>query len=195
MDDDLFQNENHKYSLLWQNGYKPARWKKLAKIAFRLAKSMDQPSLIDFGFGTGEAMDFFANKGFPVAGVDVSSYATQQQREKGRTVYNTTLDDLSMFSDNSFALGFCNDVIEHIPESLITHSLDEMVRVSKEYLLVSVCPTPSHHLSLDGENLHLTVKPTNWWEQTFQSYGTVQRIPLPFSRSARYVIKLHDKHA
>jgi len=81
-----------------------------------------------------------------------------------------------MLETNKFNVGFCNDVIEHIPEELVLPSLNEMTRVCSDYLLLSVCPTPSHHLSLDGENLHLTVKPELWWEDLLQRYGEVQKV-------------------
>ncbi len=95
-----------------------------------------------------------------------------------------------MIPDNQFKIGFCNDVLEHIPEELVVPSLNEMARVCSDYLLISVCPKPSHHLSLDGENLHLTIKPESSWEELFQKYGNVRKIKFWFSRSARYVIDL-----
>ncbi len=187
----IFGREDSKYSSLWMSGYKDANWKKLAKIGLTLAKSMGgNPSLVDFGFGRGSAMDFFEEKGLYVEGVEISEYAVRNQERKGRKVYHTSLDNMTMIEDNRFNIGFCNDVIEHIPEDLVIPSLDEMTRVCSDYLLLSVCPTPSHHLSLDGENLHLTVKPESWWKELFRNYGKIQEINLLFRRSARYIIDL-----
>jgi hypothetical protein len=193
MDSAIFQKEDKKYSLLWANGYSDANWKRLAKYGWKLARSIkEKPSIVDFGFGRGSTMDFFQDKGLYVEGVEISQYAVEQQKGH-RKVYHASLDKLEMLGDNQFNVGFCNDVIEHIPEEYVTSSLDEMARVCSDYLLMSVCPTPSHHLSLDGENLHLTVKPESWWENLFQNYGEVKRIKFRFSRSARYVIDLKSQ--
>ena len=191
MEKKLLGKEDKKYSDLWENNYNDARWRKLAGKVIKLKKRYSKiPSLIDFGFGTGNSMDFFEENGFNVAGTEISSYSIENQRKKGRVVYHTSLDDLSMLEDNQFNIGFCNDVIEHIPTELVDKSLEEMTMVCSEYLFISVCPNPSHHLSLDGENLHLTVKPKQWWEKKFENYGDVKRIKFFLNKSLRYIISL-----
>lgn len=187
MDKTTFQNEDKKYSELWQDGYKDANWKRLAMILLKEVPNHEK-SLIDFGMGRGTALDFFEQKGFYVEGVDISSYAVGVQLKKGRKVYHTSLDNLSIFRENQFNLGFCNDVIEHLPINLVHKSLEEMSRVCSEKLFISVCPTASNHLSLEGENLHLTIKPQEWWDEEFKKYGQVQRVKFLFSRSLRYII-------
>ena len=160
MKESTFQREDLKYSFLWNNGYTDANWKRLAREGIKKIESLEgAPSVIDFGFGRGSAMNFFEERGIEVAGVEISKYAVEEQKKKGKKVYHTSLDNLNMFVDKRFRIGFCNDVIEHIPENLIAQSLDEMTRVCSDYLFLSVCPTPSNHLSQTGENLHLTVRP------------------------------------
>ncbi len=190
MNETVFHREDQKYSSLWMDKYKDANWKRLAKTGLKLTESLNEnPSIIDFGFGRGSAMNFFYQNGLYVEGVEISKYAVKQQN-RGNKVHHSSLDNLSMLETNKFNVGFCNDVIEHIPEELVLPSLNEMTRVCSDYLLLSVCPTPSHHLSLDGENLHLTVKPELWWEDLLQRYGEVQKVKFFFSRSLRYIIDL-----
>jgi ubiquinone/menaquinone biosynthesis C-methylase UbiE len=193
MDTNLFRKEDSKYSGLWQNGYKDANWHKLANYALNVANSIDgKVTMVDFGFGKGTAMDFFISNGIDIQGVEISDYAVQTQLSKGKKVYHSSLDNMSMFKNNQFRIGFCNDVIEHVPENLIMPTLREMARVCSDYLLISVCPTPSHHLSLEGENLHLTVKPKEWWEDKSDNYGDVKRVKFFLSRSLRYEIDLKN---
>ena len=189
MDKSTFLTENKKYSRLWQNGYKPANWERLAKA---LTGRIDPhgKTLMDFGFGKGNALDFFENRGFRVVGVEVSDFAVEAQRLRNREVYHSSLDNLSFLNDNYCNIGFCNDVIEHLPEELVVPSLGEIFRTCSDYLFLSVCPNHSHHLSLDGENLHLTVKPKEWWEEQFSKLGKVEELKFRFSRSLRYSIKL-----
>lgn len=191
MENILLMGEDRKYSDLWENGYNDARWGKLAGKVIKLKKEYSEdPSLIDFGFGTGNSMDFFEKKGLNVSGTEINSYSIENQRKKGRKVYHTSLDDLSMLKNNQFNIGFCNDVIEHVPTNLVDKSLEEMTRICSDYLFISVCPNPSHHLSLDGENLHLTVRPKEWWEKKFENYGDVKRIKFFLNKSLRYLISL-----
>ncbi|MBS3113718.1 class I SAM-dependent methyltransferase [Candidatus Woesearchaeota archaeon] len=193
MDTIRFGRENRKYSALWQNGYGDANWRRLAKYVLAKVDTSERLSLIDFGFGRGAALDFFERHAFYVEGVEISSYAVENQRSKGRSVHYSSLDNLPMLKDGQFSIGFCNDVIEHVPEDLVAPSLEEMTRVCSRYLFISVCPTPSHHLSLNEENLHLTVKPVLWWEEQFKRYGEIERLRFLFSRSARYKINLNPK--
>ncbi len=195
MDYELFNREDTKYSDLWQDDYKEAHWKRLAKgVLSEVKLSGDIPynmQLIDFGFGRGSTLEFFSKKGFYVAGNDISAYAVRQQLQKGREVYHSSLDDLSVLRSKRFHIGFSNDVLEHLPEDLIHPSLSEMSRVTSKYLFLSVCPKPSHHKSLGGEPLHLTVKPLAWWEEQLSVYGEVKELKFIFSRSGRYIVKLN----
>jgi 2-polyprenyl-3-methyl-5-hydroxy-6-metoxy-1,4-benzoquinol methylase len=194
MEHSFFAAEDDKYSALWKDDYRDANWKRLASIVLKKTASYDgHVSLLDFGFGSGRSIDFFESKGFNVCGVEISSYAVGVQLAKGRDIYHASLDDLCMLGDKQFDFGFCNDVLEHIPLHLIGRSLAEMVRVCSDALFLSVCPTPSHHLSKESENLHLTVRPEPWWANEFMKYGPVERFRFLFSRSVRYTINL--KHS
>jgi len=193
MDAETFAREDRKYSELWKDGYREANWKRLARAVLGSCtpnKNGQRTSLIDLGFGRGAALDFFEEKGFRVAGVDISSYAVLVQRPKKREVYQASLDDMRFLTDGCFDIGFANDTLEHIPEELIRASLAEAARICSEYLFVSVCPMPSHHLSLEGENLHLTVKPRKWWEEQLAALGRIERVPFLLSRSLRYAVEL-----
>lgn len=192
MDQATYSREAKKYDWLWANGYRAARWKKLADHTLRRAAGIDatRPALIDLGAGNGEALRYFAQHELEVKGVDISAYAALQLREEGYDVRQASLDDLSMFPTGLFHIGFCNDVIEHVPEELVRPSLEEMARVSRDYLMISVCPTPSHHLSQEGDNLHLTVRPQEWWEEELGRLGEVTQVKFWLSRSLRYEIKL-----
>ncbi len=189
MPEDFFKTEDRKYSLLWQDSYKEAHWKKLASKL--IEQYPPHSSLIDFGFGNGSALRYFQNKGYQVTGVDISSYAVRIA-EPHFEVYHSSLDNIKFIEDKKFTIGFCNDVIEHVPEFLVLASLKEMARVCRQSLFISVCPTLSHHLSHDGENLHLTVKDKTWWEEQLNQIGIVRKFNFMFSRSLRYQVILNQ---
>jgi len=190
MEPNLLQREDKKYSELWKNGYNDANWKRLANIVIKEQGLGKNLPLIDLGFGKGTAMEFFEEKGYDVSGVEVSKYAVENQKKKKRIVFHSTLDGLKIFRDNRFKIGFCNDVIEHVPEHLIISSLKEISRICSNYLYISICPTPAHHKSLEGEQLHLTIQPREWWEENLKQFGEIKKYFFPFSRSLRYRVKL-----
>jgi SAM-dependent methyltransferase len=191
MDRLTFAHEDDKYSALWSDGYQQANWQRLARL---IQKERDpystKPSIIDFGCGNGAALAFFRSKGYTVAGTDISSFVVDELRDNLFTVFHASLDSVPMIQDDAYTYGFCNDVIEHVPPTYITQSLDEMTRICSERLYISVCPTPAHNISKEGENLHLTIQPAAWWEQLFSQYGNVRPVRFRFSRSLRYMIDL-----
>ena len=192
MDPRELQIEDEKYSFLWANGYKPARWKLLARQLLKRAREVSEnPTVIDFGSGQGNAIEYFSKKGLRSAGVDISRFAVERLRKKGFACFWASLDSLSEIPDSSFEFGFSNDVLEHIPEPYIDAAFSEMKRVCTRTLFVSICPVLSRNKSRDGDNLHLTVRPKKWWEEKLIKIGTVREIRFFLNRSIRYEISIH----
>ena len=55
------------------------------------------------------------------------------------------------------------DCMEHIPEEEVVPSILEFKRVAKSiYLKISLADSPT---LIDGEPVHVCVKPANWWLQ------------------------------
>ncbi len=191
MEADLFAREDAKYSYLWAHGYRSARWRILARRLIARARTREtKPRILDLGAGKGDALAYFTKHGYPATGVDISAYAVERLRSRGQEAYQAALDDLSVFPDGAFEMGYSNDVLEHLPEHLVDASLAEMARVCSRYLYLSVCPTPSENLSREGDNLHLTVRPKEWWEERLARIGKVREYRIWFNRSVRYEIEL-----
>jgi SAM-dependent methyltransferase len=195
MDPARFRTEDEKYSYLWAHGYRPARWRLLAKALLQRAREVSgRASVVDFGAGLGNAVEYFSRQGLASTGVDISRYAVERLRDRGYQVYWSSLDSLDGIPDDSFDFGFSNDVLEHLPEAYIDAAFAEMKRVCTRSLFLSICPTPARNTSREGENLHLTVRPKAWWEQKLARIGTVREIRFLLSRSVRYEVGL-DKRA
>jgi ubiquinone/menaquinone biosynthesis C-methylase UbiE len=191
MNEAEFRREEEKYSYLWAHGYKSARWKLLARQLLKRAKGISGvPTLVDFGSGRGDAVLYFSKKGMESSGVDISRYAVERLKEKGHACYWSSLDSLSEIPDGRFDFGFSNDVLEHIPEAYIDATFAEMKRVCTKSLFLSICPVPSKNKSKEGENLHLTVRPKEWWEEKLGRIGKVREIRFFLNRSVRYEVRL-----
>lgn len=64
----------------------------------------------------------------------------------------------------------CSDVLEHIPE----HELDETVKRlfshARKFVWASVCCRPANKTFPDGTNLHVTLRPMQWWHELFERH-------------------------
>lgn len=66
----------------------------------------------------------------------------------------------------------CCDVLEHIPELLIPDVIEELGWYAKKFLFVNVAVRPAGKVLPNGENVHVTVHPREWWEAQFHLHLT-----------------------
>lgn len=57
----------------------------------------------------------------------------------------------------------CVDVMEHVPEQAVGAVLDELFAFAERFLFVTICCRAATKKMPDGRNVHLTVRPQNWW--------------------------------
>jgi SAM-dependent methyltransferase len=67
--------------------------------------------------------------------------------------------------DEKFDVVICADVMEHIPEEFVDDALKQMRRWCEPdgIGLFSISGRPAFKSFGDGENLHITMKPLDWW--------------------------------
>lgn len=68
---------------------------------------------------------------------------------------------------SEFDIVCCADVMEHVPEEFVDHVLTELNQYTKQdgMLLFAISGCPAKKAFSNGENLHITVKPFEWWVQ------------------------------
>ena len=86
------------------------------------------------------------------------------------------------YPSKKFDLVFSSEVLEHIPEVDIPKVVRELCRVSKGDLFLSISLRRSGLDPLPPEppNVHVTVKPREWWEEQFNTHAgcTVDKAAL-----------------
>lgn len=57
----------------------------------------------------------------------------------------------------------CTDVLEHVEPECLEAVLDDLRRVTRNTILITVDTRPAHKILADGRNAHLIVEPSRWW--------------------------------
>lgn len=112
----------------------------------RLIATTNAETILDAGCGEGFTLqavhqaDIFGKS--KLTGVDLSAAAlvwNQQNHDTGNPLGQADVHMLP-FADNQFDLVYCLEVLEHLPDS--AQGLQELIRVSRSYVLVSVPHEP-----------------------------------------------------
>lgn len=94
----------------------------------------DIKTVLEVGCGDGRIINNLIGKYECVCGLDIS----QKALEKVKTnKVQGSIENLP-FPNNSFDLVICSEVIEHLPYNIYNKSLEELERVSKKNIIISV---------------------------------------------------------
>ncbi|MFT7634085.1 MAG: 2-polyprenyl-3-methyl-5-hydroxy-6-metoxy-1,4-benzoquinol methylase [Mariniblastus sp.] len=128
---------------------------------------------LDIGCGVGFVLEYLSGPSFRfnAFGVDVSDQAIEKSKSRMnhipgaiQRIQRLASEELP-FEDRWFSLITCFDVLEHLDEPDIDRLLAEVKRTlhSQGMFFCSVSCRTSGVLDINGENLHRTVKSTDWW--------------------------------
>lgn len=157
--------EQDKYTRMWDiDGYRAVSPGEECVDLF-IESFRPRGTLIDFGCGTGRA------------GVKLSKHCdvtlmdfTQNSRDIEAQLLPFIQHDLTKPVPVKADYGYCTDVMEHIePENVDKVLTNIMSAVNDCFFQISTVPDVMG--ALIGQDLHLTVKPLEWWEQKFISLG------------------------
>lgn len=101
--------------------------------------ALGKHNILEIGIGNGFVSDYLGKMGLKVTTVDIDD----------RLAPDITASVYSLpFADESFELVACYEVLEHLPYESFSLSLQEMYRVSKSDVIISL-PDRNRYLSLD----------------------------------------------
>jgi len=120
-------------------------------------KITNSKTLLDFGCGRGDAYR--------------SPHKVHHQwglSRKDVRLYDPAFKRDDMLPVGKFDVVICSDVLEHIPEDEVEAFVTRLFSYTKRGVWASVCCRPAKKTFPDGTNLHVTVKPFEWWYDVFK---------------------------
>ncbi|MBD1862629.1 MULTISPECIES: bifunctional 2-polyprenyl-6-hydroxyphenol methylase/3-demethylubiquinol 3-O-methyltransferase UbiG [Trichocoleus] len=101
-----------------------------------LEKYLIGKKILDAGCGGGAYVEFLAQKGLEITGVDKYTQFLQLAKEEGRIGTYVQEDITSLpFPDKAFECTYCFDVLEHVNDML---AIQELARVTTKRLIIAV---------------------------------------------------------
>lgn len=161
-------SERDKYRLMWQMAMYRAHspGEEAAETFLRVAKP--EGLVVDFGCGTGRGALKIKAAGVPVFLIDFADNA----RDFAAQGLPFLCHDLTQPVPVSGAVGFCTDVMEHIPGPDIDRVLGNIFDATPR-VFFSIGTTPDCCGLLIGATLHVSVMPHEAWAERLARFGRI----------------------
>ena len=168
-DSSLEDVERAKYERVWAiEKYartSPAYHRYFSEVKRVVGKSQ---KVIEFGCGAGYALKYFEDLGHEVLGVDIAENCLRVDVPfKQACLWHPM--------DVSGDVGFCVDVLEHIPTSKVKDTIGQIMQCVPKCLFIA-CMLPDSigsRQEFGKDTLHLTVRSASWWRNLAKECGEV----------------------
>jgi 2-polyprenyl-3-methyl-5-hydroxy-6-metoxy-1,4-benzoquinol methylase len=157
-----------------KSNYTDYSWARLGsyfqKTAKHIVDKFAPSSSLDVGCAKGFLVKALAELGVDARGIDPSEYAFEEIPSdiKGRTAIGIAQE--IYLEDNVFDVVTCFDVLEHIPEKDVPQVLSELLRVSKQWVILRVV---TKELPDDVDANHATIHDKDWWIEKIKEAGGI----------------------
>jgi 2-polyprenyl-3-methyl-5-hydroxy-6-metoxy-1,4-benzoquinol methylase len=181
MDKSAIQEKEYNKPYHWMLSKKHQMYYDLrSKLIFTGLGGISGMKVLDYGCGDGRFTSLLAEKNCAVTGADISekalSFAKQYVKSAGFVKLNSYKTD---FTDNSFDIAFCLDVIEHADDNTVKNFISEFSRIlaPKGKLVISVpselVPVADKHFRHFTTGSLKEILSGHFSEFTFYGYGYV----------------------
>lgn len=86
------------------------------------------------------------------------------------TMYDPAVEGLTDLPMEKWDVVLCSDVLEHIPEDGLSKVFNETFSRAIRFVYFTVCARPAKKTFPDGTNVHVTLKPMEWWQAEIEKY-------------------------
>lgn len=92
------------------------------------------------------------------------------------TLYDPYYEPYSQKPYGLYDLVICTDVLEHVLEEDVESVLAELHLYTKQLLFLAISTKKAKKTFGNGMNVHITVKPKEWWEDKIKKYSNIKII-------------------
>lgn len=148
----------------------------MVDVFLKLEQPTAGATVIDFGCGMGhDGLELVKAGGMNVTMIDFASNCLDSEVAEYCTAHPDQLRFKLVDLTNSFSLtadyGFCSDVMEHIQPEHVKAVLKRIISASRRTFFSISCVPEVHGPAFGVGDLHLTVKPPQWWKEQLQAWG------------------------
>ena len=181
------QKEAEVYTELWSsvpNYRKNSPGEQYAKVFHEIVNDPGA-TVLDAGFGEGRGMVALSALGYHVGGVDITDAGLMPEAKGFPCVIESLWNDLrpalfifhvtnpKVFKADSVDYVYSCDVLEHLPGQYTMLAVDQMLRVAKKGVFLSVFFNQDGFGPWAGRPLHLTVQSFVWWRDAIREIADV----------------------
>lgn len=127
-------------------------------------------SSLDVGCAKGFIVEALSELGIVAYGIDPSEYALENAHPGTKDFLSLGTAQAIIYPDNNFDVVTCFDVLEHVPGEDIPTALQEMFRVSKQWVIIRVV---TKQLPDDVDSSHATIHDKDWWIERIKEAGGI----------------------
>lgn len=197
-----YQTELEKYTRIWEMSeyrlFSPGAT--LSRIFFSHFKNELKPfdRIIDFGCGTARIATQFLQKKLIVDLIDIAPNCLDEEIQNLMMFapiqfYQNTLWQLPESLEAADWI-YSADVLEHIPENKVEKSLKEMAKKTKKGGMLQIFLEKEKFKTGIDCDLHLTVKPRQWWIEKIEKYWNILSISPEKASRFRFIALVGAPH-
>ncbi len=173
---DFYNEEWHKNNPFWIYGADEKGKRRSEGVApFLIMDTFGlwNKRILDAGAGRGWLVKFLREYGAKAIGLDYSQYSVDN------SVANVQLGNMTFieFPESSFDMVISRENFEHLTIEESDEAFKEMIRVSKEWLYLTIwleknpdAKDDEIYTDFDNDKSHITVCTRKFWENKFQKY-------------------------
>ncbi len=176
-----------------KSNYVDYSWNRLGsyfqKTAKHIVDKFSPKSVLDVGCAKGYLVKSLIELGVDAKGIDPSEYALSGAHEDVKSKLTSGVVQSIPFDDNTFDVVTCFDVMEHIPEADIDIALSEMIRVSKQWVVLRLV---TKELPDDIDKNHATIHDKEWWIDKIQKVGGIVNQTENYVNNSVWWFNIHE---
>ena len=85
--------------------------------------------------------------------------------------YDPAVPEFSNKPKKQYDLVISTDVMEHIPRDGVDYVIEDIFKLAKKFVFVTVACRPAKNILPNGANAHVTVENEDWWEPKFKKFS------------------------